>query len=611
MNLLQIPRASLGLHLGENPNSWRNSSSSGLSSSLAGGSLGIGVDGVAPTGSKFLVTKETKKKRRMMMMVVAVVSSGDGFSTTVNLNEYMVTLEKPFGIRIAQSVDGTIFVHALKKGGNAEKSRMIMVGDRLKKAAAGLNHRVVEIKNFRDAVEFLKVKDGPLRVVLERPFSPFPIHQLHLSSSLEVSFNRGRVPFVTWNKNILTSNLSSSSGDEANSGFALFSPKFMKPEGWKLLLMESTGAINSEILDSKNMDVYKRPSTELIDIYSGEEIKEGEWHYGSFPLEEYVQALRRSEGELIYNHFLGMQFSKITEQIYIGSCVQTEADVHKLSGDLGITAILNFQSQSEMLNWGINSEYVTDACRRLNVLMINYPIRDGDSIDLRKKMPFCVGVLYRLMRQGHRVYVTCTTGFDRSPASVISYLHWIQDTPLHEAYNFVTKLHVSRPDRPTIVWATWDLIAMVEKGTHNGPPTHAVNFVWSHGHREGEDVYLVGDFTGNWKEPIKAVYRGGSRYEVEVRLPQGRYAYKFIVNGTWRHSAALPTETDQWGNVNNTIRVGGVATGNPFKETPQPVKDLTVVRAIERKLTEDERCLLAFAARRIALSICPIRYTPK
>lgn len=33
--------------------------------------------------------------------------------------------------------------------------------------------------------------------------------------------------------------------------------------------------------------------------------------------------------------------------------------------------------------------------------------------------------------------------------------------------------------RPAIAWATWDLIAMVENGRHDGPPTHAVTFVWN------------------------------------------------------------------------------------------------------------------------------------
>lgn len=39
---------------------------------------------------------------------------------------------------------------------------------------------------------------------------------------------------------------------------------------------------------------------------------------------------------------------------------------------------------------------------------------------------------------------------------------------------------------------------------------------------QGEDVLLVGDFTGNWKDPIKATHKGGSRYEVEIRLTKGK-----------------------------------------------------------------------------------------
>jgi hypothetical protein len=39
-----------------------------------------------------------------------------------------------------------------------------------------------------------------------------------------------------------------------------------------------------------------------------------------------------------------------------------------------------------------------------------------------------------------------------------------------------------------------------------------------------------------------------------------RYNYKFIVGGHWRHSSSLPTEGDQWGNINNVIKIGDVAT---------------------------------------------------
>lgn len=33
--------------------------------------------------------------------------------------------------------------------------------------------------------------------------------------------------------------------------------------------------------------------------------------------------------------------------------------------------------------------------------------------------------------------------------------------------------------RPAVAWATRDLIAMVDNGKHDGPPTHAVTFVWN------------------------------------------------------------------------------------------------------------------------------------
>lgn len=67
-------------------------------------------------------------------------------------------------------------------------------------------------------------------------------------------------------------------------------------------------------------------------------------------------------------------------------------------------------------------------------------------MDLRRKLPYAVGILYRLLRQGRRVYVTCTTGLDRSPACVIAYLHWIQDVALQEAVDYIKRLHPCGPD---------------------------------------------------------------------------------------------------------------------------------------------------------------------
>ncbi|XP_057983945.1 phosphoglucan phosphatase LSF1, chloroplastic isoform X2 [Malania oleifera] len=532
--------------------------------------------------------------------VTRVYAMSSGSPLKMNLNEYMVTLDKPLGIRFALSADGRIFVHALRKGGNAEKSRIIMVGDTLKKTSDSSGGKLVEIKDFGDTQNMFKEKIGSCSLVLERPFSPFPIQQLHLMGDLAILFNGGRVPIATWNKTLLASNLQTSSEGSVNSGFVVFSSKFISSHGWKFL-GDQTGHLHSQM--QKN--VHTAPISQLVCIFTGEESGDVEWTHGNFPLEEYIKALDRSKLELKYDHSLGMRCSKITEQIYVGSCIQKEADVETLS-NAGVSAVLNFQSEAEAENWGVNSKSINESCQRFNILMITYYIREVDSFDVRKKLPFCVGLLLRLLKKNHRVFVTCTTGLDRSPACVIAYLHWITDTSLHAAYTFVTGLHPCRPDRPAIVWATWDLIAMVERDRHDGPATHSVTFVWI-GH-EGEEVFLVGDFTGNWKEPVRAVHKGGSRHEVEVRLPQGKYYYKFIANGQWRHSTASPTERDERGNINNVIFVGDTASVRPSTEQQ---KDANTVKVIERPLTENERFMLAKAARCVAFSVCPINFTPK
>uniref|UniRef100_A0A0E0QIC8 Uncharacterized protein n=1 Tax=Oryza rufipogon TaxID=4529 RepID=A0A0E0QIC8_ORYRU len=559
------------------------------------------------------------RRRRRCVSVVAMAAAADGEmrhghaaeaggggagtgTGRMNLNEYMVAVDRPLGVRFALAVDGRVFVHSLKKGGNAEKSRIIMVGDTLKKAGSREGVGLVDIRDLGDTEMVLKETSGPCDLVLERPFAPFPIHQLHQNEDYHLLFNKGRVPLTSWNGALLSSKLNESSEGNGNPGFAIFSPRLLNSHGWAVLSSEQDG------LNQRSTSLANRIS-EIVGLYSDEDDADTEWAHGSFPLEEYIKALDRAKGELYYNHSLGMQYSKITEQIFVGSCLQTERDVKMLSETMGITAVLNFQSESERTNWGINSEAINNSCRENNILMVNYPIREVDSMDLRKKLPFCVGLLLRLIRKNYRIYVTCTTGYDRSPACVIAYLHWVQDTPLHIAHKFITGLHSCRPDRAAIVWATWDLIALVENGRHDGTPTHSVCFVWNSG-REGEDVELVGDFTSNWKDKVKCNHKGGSRYEAEIRLRHGKYYYKFIAGGQWRHSTSLPTETDEHGNVNNVIRVGDIARIWPAPSQLQ-IRDPTVVKVIERALTEDERFLLAFAARRMAFAICPIRLSPK
>ncbi|KAG0456188.1 hypothetical protein HPP92_023976 [Vanilla planifolia] len=79
------------------------------------------------------------------------MATSDAAAYKMNLNEYMVTLERPLGVRFALSLDGKVFVHSLRKGGNAERAKIIMVGDTLKKASDASGDGFKDIRNLNDA----------------------------------------------------------------------------------------------------------------------------------------------------------------------------------------------------------------------------------------------------------------------------------------------------------------------------------------------------------------------------------------------------------------------------------------------------------------------------
>ncbi|KAK7310354.1 hypothetical protein RJT34_07816 [Clitoria ternatea] len=65
---------------------------------------------------------------------------------------------------------------------------------------------------------------------------------------------------------------------------------------------------------------------EVACVFTEEVYGDGDWAYGRFPLEEYIQALDRSKDEIYYSYSLGMRFNK------------------------RVTVVLNFQSGTEAKN---------------------------------------------------------------------------------------------------------------------------------------------------------------------------------------------------------------------------------------------------------------------
>lgn len=146
----------------------------------------------------------------------------------------------------------------------------------------------------------MKEISGNCSLVFERPFVPFPVHKLFIVDDIDVTFNRGRIPVVTWNSSV---HLQKWSG---NSGFAVFCPKFVTSKGWKYLKDQYK---NGDAKISWNGP--SLPFSPLVSIFTDGAPEDAEWGHGSFPLDEYVKALGRSEEDPYYNHSLGMSYSKV------------------------------------------------------------------------------------------------------------------------------------------------------------------------------------------------------------------------------------------------------------------------------------------------------------
>ena len=150
-----------------------------------------------------------------------------------------------------------------------------------------------------------------------------------------------------------------------------------------------------------------------------------------------------------------MDCDQISPCLLVGTCPIDATDVDEL-GRLGVTAVLNVQTDADLAVWGIRWDALEAQYRASNIDARRVPIRDFDPDALRRSLPKCVEVLDEFVRGGHTVYVHCTAGINRSPSTVISYLHWIEGQDLDEAVAHVTQCRCCDPYVEAIRLATQD-----------------------------------------------------------------------------------------------------------------------------------------------------------
>lgn len=84
---------------------------------------------------------------------------------------------------------------------------------------------------------------------------------------------------------------------------------------------------------------------------------------------------------------------------------------------------------------------------------------DFDKESLRRTLPRAVHHTAHAINDGKKVYVHCTAGLGRAPATCIAYMFWFSDFgSLDEAYEHLTSIRPCGPSRDSIRGSTYDLL---------------------------------------------------------------------------------------------------------------------------------------------------------
>ena len=149
-----------------------------------------------------------------------------------------------------------------------------------------------------------------------------------------------------------------------------------------------------------------------------------------------------------------MNLDQILPNIFLGSCPASSSDIERLKSEFGITAVINVQTDEDMAYWETKWADLEAGYQQGGIECRRVPVMDFNPDELRRRLPDCVQALDELLRSGHTVYVHCNVGMNRSPSTVVAYLHWNQGMTLDEALDFVMQRRSCDPYLDAIRQAT-------------------------------------------------------------------------------------------------------------------------------------------------------------
>ncbi|XP_073267269.1 phosphoglucan phosphatase DSP4, amyloplastic isoform X3 [Populus alba] len=278
---------------------------------------------------------------------------------------------------------------------------------------------------------------------------------------------------------------------------------------------------------------------------------------------------------LTYRHELGMNYNFIRPDLIVGSCLQTPEDVDKLR-KIGVKTIFCLQQDPDLEYFGVDISAIEDYAKACgDIQHLRAQIRDFDAFDLRKRIPAVISKLYKAInRNGGVAYIHCTAGLGRAPAVAMAYMFWFQgyklsdacDLLLHEEHDCRTRstpnFFLSNCKLASI--KQWDnfeqTLVLPKSGCYQkfnrrySLRKKLVTLKWK------DDKCCTVEISGldiGWGQRIPLELDEEQGFWILKReLLEGRYEYKYIVDGEWTiNKHELVTTQNKDGHVNNYVQV--------------------------------------------------------
>jgi len=135
-----------------------------------------------------------------------------------------------------------------------------------------------------------------------------------------------------------------------------------------------------------------------------------------------------------------VNFTKITEQLFVGSFPQTAQDIDNLTSQ-GIRAILNLQTILDVETLCVNWNKLKKYYNANDIIVEHYPMVD-ELEEIKANIHKVGDLIHRLIQEHGKVYVHCNVGKSRSPHAVAYYLWKFQNLDLKAA---IAEVKTKRP----------------------------------------------------------------------------------------------------------------------------------------------------------------------